>query len=321
MPDEITSLEHKIESLLSDKTDILGDVVSTSFLSKGKWIRAGLLMLIAKICSHSDDHLDELVIDAALGIELLHAATLLHDDVIDGADMRRGMPTTRYQHGNKYAILLGDVYIAEALASLNKCGSIPVIGVICQAAQTLAEGEIYQLRSMGNINLGWQEYCNIISRKTAALFAAAAEIGCILTKEDDESRKIACDIGYNLGIAFQIMDDLADYFSEQSQSGKAPYIDLEERNLTLPIIRFLEVAAPPEKRIVISYFQNEQPDGIDSSSVIKHLLLHMEQYGVRDYCLQYARQYVDKVLSGIAELSDGDTVYADVLREIANTIV
>ncbi|MCH9764756.1 MAG: polyprenyl synthetase family protein [Alphaproteobacteria bacterium] len=200
--------------------------------SGGKRLRPMLAIASAKLCNyHGTDHLQ-----TGAAIEFLHTATLLHDDVVDESDTRRGRKTARLIWGNQASVLVGDFLLGQAFLMLVESGSLQVLKILSQAASTIAEGEVMQLIAANNTATTEDDYLSIINAKTATLFSAATESGATLGERPSEERAALRSFGKNLGLAFQLVDDALDYSGDSSDLGKAVGDDFREGKITLPVI-------------------------------------------------------------------------------------
>ncbi len=211
----------------------LTDVVSRYIInSGGKRLRPLLMILSARLCGYEGDR------DARLSVafEFLHVATLLHDDVVDGADTRRNRPAANTLWGNQAVVLVGDFLYSKALMLAIEYDDMQIMASLAEAANLMSEGEILQLANLGRANLSEREYFEIIRRKTAALMSAACRVGAVLSKASLSHQEKLSTYGHHLGIAFQLVDDLLDYSGVAQELGKPVGRDFAERKATLPFI-------------------------------------------------------------------------------------
>jgi octaprenyl-diphosphate synthase len=200
--------------------------------SGGKRLRPMLAIASAKLCGYGGTgH-----IRTASAIEFMHTATLLHDDVVDESDARRGRKTARLIWGNQASVLVGDFLLGQAFRMLVDVGSLPVLKILSNAAAVIAEGEVMQLAAAKNTSTTEDEYLAIINAKTAALFLAAAEVGAAIANRPAEEQAALRSYGKNLGLAFQLVDDALDYSGDSAQLGKSVGDDFREGKITLPLI-------------------------------------------------------------------------------------
>lgn len=241
--DDLAEIEAALEENLTSHLDIVRQTASHILLSGGKRLRPLLMVLSARICGyagHTDMSLSNI-------FEYLHAATLLHDDLVDEASLRRGKPVAHSIWGNSIAVLVGDFLLARSLSIIASTGRMEVIRVIANITEEMSQGEIHQLMRKGKLNLSEAEYMEIIRRKTAVLIQGACHVGALIADADAEDADALSSYGFNLGMAFQMADDLLDYLADTASLGKAVGADLREGKLTLPLIRSLETASPEDR--------------------------------------------------------------------------
>ncbi len=212
----------------------------------GKRIRPALLLLAARLLGHDSE---EEVTYAAV-VEFIHNATLIHDDIIDHAHLRRGQPTLNHLWGNNLTVLLGDWIYTKAMQMALSHGQLEVVQRLCAATLKMTEGELMALERLGAIDVTVEEYFEIIDRKTAHLFAAACSIPSLIPPQRPEAGQVLAHYGRALGTCFQIVDDLLDFTARESELGKPVLSDLKEGKLTLPLILLLSRVAPAERRLV-----------------------------------------------------------------------
>ncbi len=214
--------------------------------SGGKRMRPALLLLVARLLGHDGD---EEVTYAAV-VEFIHTATLIHDDVIDHAALRRGQTTINELWGNSLTVLLGDWLYTNAMRMALSHGNLEVVRELCDATLRMVEGELLALQRLGSIDLTVDEYFGIIDRKTAHLFSAACSVPCLIAPARPDARRALQRYGKSLGTCFQLVDDLLDFTASEAELGKPVLSDLKEGKLTLPLILLLPRVAPAERRLV-----------------------------------------------------------------------
>jgi len=222
--DDLAAIEDELERNLNPYLDLISKIAHHILFSGGKRLRPLLMVLSARLCGYEGNY------DKTFSIifEYLHAATLLHDDLIDDAAMRRGKPVAHSIWGNSAAILVGDFLLARSLSISAKTGNIKVIRTIAKITENMSKGEIHQLMRKGDLDISQEEYLEVIRRKTAVLFQGACRISAIIADAPNEKEKALSDYGYNLGLAFQMADDLLDYTSDTKVLGKEVGADLKE---------------------------------------------------------------------------------------------
>jgi octaprenyl-diphosphate synthase len=183
----------------------------------------------------------------AASVEFIHTATLLHDDVVDGSDERRGQKAANLVFGNQASVLVGDFLFSRAFQLMTADGSLEVLRILSDASAIIAQGEVKQLTTANNLDTSMDDYIEVVSAKTAALFAAACEIGPVIAGQDKQAQAALAEYGMALGIAFQIIDDVLDYNAEQEKLGKAIGDDFREGKMTAPVLIALENARDDER--------------------------------------------------------------------------
>ena len=204
--------------------------------SGGKRVRPAVLLLAARLAGYTGER----AVVYASAVEFIHTATLVHDDIIDESELRRGRLAAHSRWGNDKTVLLGDyLYISSMKLALTYDDAIPIVRLLCDVTRRMIEGELYQLTKTGDVDISEEEYFEIIRRKTAYLFGGSAEIGSMLGATTDEQRAALRDYGFNLGVAFQLVDDLLDFTADQATLGKPVGQDLREGKVTLALIHLL----------------------------------------------------------------------------------
>jgi octaprenyl-diphosphate synthase len=233
---DLDQLEASIDELMSTRVTYIKEIVTYIIKSGGKRVRPVLVMLCSKLCGYrGKKHIPYAAI-----IEFIHTATLLHDDVVDNAKTRRGLSTVNTVWGNEPSVLVGDFLYSRSFELMSRDGNNEILKTISQVTTALSEGEILEIVKTADIETTEKDYYEIIGNKTAVLFGAACEIGAILGSRSASERKALKNFGYNLGIAFQLMDDVLDYTSYNDVLGKRVGTDLKEGKVTLPLIYVLE---------------------------------------------------------------------------------
>lgn len=229
---DLEKVDTLIYNLIVNKIALIPEISEHTISSGGKRLRPILTLASANMCGYKGSaH-----IDLAACVEFIHTATLLHDDVVDKSDLRRGTSTARSLWGNKESILVGDFLLGKAFSLMGAGKSLEIYRILSNAAVVISEGEVMQLAATGKLTEDEDEYLKIISAKTAELFAAACQVGTVLAGRPEEEVTAFREFGLNLGIAFQVIDDAIDYRSGKNKSGKNIGDDLRERKVTLPVI-------------------------------------------------------------------------------------
>lgn len=236
----------------------------------------------------------------ATAVEFIHSATLLHDDVVDASDERRGQQSANAVFGNEASVLVGDFLFSRAFQLMVEDGNLDILKILSDASAIIAEGEVLQLAVQGNIETSMDEYLAVIKGKTAALFAAACEVGPLIADAGRDAAQALCEYGMNLGIAFQIADDVLDYAADRAKLGKAVGDDFREGKMTAPVILALQ-KANDEERAFWTRTLSER-DQNDSDLVRAQSLL--TRHGALEGGLALARDYARKAREALAEAPD-----------------
>ena len=281
---DIAAINAALAANLQTHVPLIAEVGRHILLSGGKRIRPLLFILAARMCGQRSNNLA----DFSTIFEYLHAATLLHDDVIDAAQVRRGTTTANNIWGNHAVILVGDFLLSKALSLAVTTDRLKILKVLAQATTQMAEGEILQLIHAGNLNLNEAEYFEVITRKTAILMSAACQIGGILAGAPPAQEEALAQMGLNLGITFQLVDDILDYTGDQKQLGKEVGADLREGRITLPLIHALSQAEPRDRERLTEMAKSLTPE------MAPELRTLLNKYGSLDHARSLARQYTLK---------------------------
>jgi len=236
------------EDLAALDCPLLPDILEHALFNGGKRVRPLLTLLAARIVD--PDQASLRLYQLAIVFEYLHVASLLHDDVIDSAAQRRGRPSANTLWGTSSVILAGDYLHARAMAQAGKAGGVECLAIIGRATAAMVEAEFLQLENAREQSPVTENYYRVINGKTAALITAACESGAVFAGANDEQRRALTIYGHNLGLAFQIVDDLLDYLGDEGKTGKAVGNDLVEGKMTLPLILCLESASTGDRRLI-----------------------------------------------------------------------
>ncbi len=280
-----------IEQLHSN-VDMVENVGHYIIDAGGKRLRPLLVLLSASALGEcSDEH----VTFAAI-IEFIHTATLLHDDVVDISTLRRGRPTANAKFGNAPSVLVGDFLYTRAFQLMVRLGSMPILTHMAETTNIIAEGEVLQLTRAGDVNTNEVQYLDVITRKTAILFAAACYGAATLSGEKEKNRDTLREFGLNLGIAFQMIDDVLDYDGNADTMGKNVGDDLTEGKVTLPLIHALLEASAAEQAVIRRAITEKNTDQIDQIIAI------VKRCGSIDYTQARAKHHYNLALEKLAIL-------------------
>ena len=308
--EELKRVEEQFESHLITETPLIHKVAKYVISSGGKRIRPILLIVSAKICGYKGvSH-----ISLAAVIEFIHTATLLHDDVVDNAPLRRGKSSANMVFGNEASVLVGDYLFAKSFKILSALNNSEIIKAYSDATTLMAEGEVKELVKTADVKTTEEDYLDIIIKKTAVLFACASQAGAIIAGKENDCIKNLYDYGLNIGIAFQLMDDALDYISDE-EFGKFIGNDLKEGKLTLPLIHAMERADKKEKDIISKIIYKKKLTPKD----LKTVLGLVKNYGSIDYTLSKAKDAVEKAKNNLNAFPDSE--YKTSLIDIANYII
>jgi geranylgeranyl pyrophosphate synthase len=306
--EDLVKVENELASASKVDFSWLAELLNYSLSSGGKGIRPALTLLSGKFYHYNLDTL----LPMATAVEVLHIATLVHDDAIDKSAVRRGKPTLYKVWGEDKAILLGDYLFAKAGELTATTQNLRAIKLFAQTLRTISTGELAQTFSAFSLEQTYEQYIQRISRKTAALFILATESGGALSEAPEESIKILNEYGYNLGIAFQIVDDVLDFVGTEEELGKPTGSDLAQGTLTLPAMLLLERF--PEDNPVKKIFQNE-----DRQKNIKLAIELIRSLSIIEECYRIASDYCAKACHNLNLLPDNASRQA--LENLADYVV
>lgn len=289
--DDLSKLESTIQQLITTKISFIKEIVNHIIRSGGKRVRPILIILTARLCGYKD----EKHIPYAAIVEFIHTATLLHDDVVDNAQTRRGSSTANIVWGNEPSVLVGDFLFSKSFELMTHNGNEEILRIMSEATTALAEGEILELLKTCDGDTTEEEYFEIIKNKTASLFSAACEVGAILGKVNQNKRAALKDFGYNLGMAFQLTDDVLDYVSYDAVLGKRVGTDLKEGKVTLPLIHAIKSSTDKEKTYINNVLNKAKVTAKDFARISKII----RKYGGVDYTVNTTRQFIDNAKANL----------------------
>jgi len=290
-------VEEKIRLKLSSDVDLVKKMTDYHLDTGGKRLRALLTLGSAKICGYSKGTRD---INLAACVELIHSATLMHDDVIDDGSIRRGKKTINKIWDNHSSVLVGDYLLSRCFEMMVEDGNLEVLKLLSSTSSKIAQGEVLQLQHQGEVDMLEETYLKIISAKTAELFAAATKVGAILSDMKMKKKEALEFYGRNLGLTFQIADDTLDYNSDLKLFGKKIGKDFYEGKVTLPIILLFQKANNQEKIKLKDTFLKDNRDESDLS----YTLTLIKKYDVVKDCYQKAQHYINLASNSLSVFSD-----------------
>ena len=284
--EKLILVEEKIKSKLYSKVSLVDEMTSYHLRTGGKRLRALLTLGSAKICGYSKGSRD---VNLAACVELIHAATLMHDDVIDNSEIRRGKKTLNSIWGNQSSILVGDYLLSRCFEMMVEDGNLEILKLLSTTSAEISQGEVLQLQHKGEIDMLEETYLKIISAKTASLFAAATKVGSILANKESKIKEALEFYGKNLGLTFQIADDSLDYNSELKFFGKKIGNDFYEGKITLPIILLYQKANIKERSELKKLFEKNQRN----EDELKKVLLMIKNYNIISDCYSKAEYFIN----------------------------
>ena len=283
---KLNEVNQQIKHKLASEINLIHEMTSYHLKSGGKKIRPLLTLCSAKLCGYEKGNRD---VNLAACVELIHNATLLHDDVIDNSSLRRGIKTSNTIWGNQSSILVGDYLLSRCFEMMVEDGSPEILKLLSSTSSKIAQGEVMQLEYKGDIDILEEAYFNIINSKTAALFAAAARVGACITNKNKKEKDALESYGRNLGLAFQIADDALDYYSTKITFGKEIGKDFYEGKVTLPII-FLCQRANAEEKIFLEKIFKKKNRSKQEFSETQNLI---KKHNSIDSCFKRAEHFVN----------------------------
>ena len=284
--DKLVLTEEKIKLKLNSDVELVKKMTEYHIKTGGKRLRALLTLGSAKLCGYSKGSRD---VNLAACVELIHSATLMHDDVIDEGIIRRGKETLNEIWGNHSSVLIGDYLLSRCFEMMVEDGNLEVLKLLSSTSSKIAQGEVLQLQHKGEVDMLEETYLKIISAKTAELFAASTKVGAILSDVDNKEKDALEFYGRNLGLTFQIADDTLDYNSELKMFGKTVGQDFFEGKITLPIILLFQKLDLIEKENLKKIFSKEIRDKDDFEKTISLI----KKYKIIEECYQKAQHYIN----------------------------
>jgi len=294
--DDMTAVDAMIESRLQSDVVLINQLGHYIINSGGKRLRPALAILCARACGYQGEQ----HINLATIIEFIHTATLLHDDVVDGSDMRRGQETANNLWGNEASVLVGDFLYTRSFEMMVEMESMRLMTILSHTTNIIAEGEVLQLLNCNDADTTEASYLEVIHHKTAKLFEAAGQLGAVINQANSEVEQAMTNYAMHLGSAFQLVDDLLDYSESSDTIGKNIGDDLAEGKATLPLIYAMRQGNAQQSQIIREAIEQGQRDKIDDIiSIIK-------QTGAIDYTAQAAQNEIAQAKSALSCIADSD---------------
>ena len=300
--DKLILVEERIKSKLSSKVDLVDEMTRYHLRTGGKRLRALLTLGSARLCGYQKGSRD---VNLAACVELIHAATLMHDDVIDNGEIRRGKKTLNKIWGNQSSILVGDYLLSRCFEMMVEDGNLEVLKLLSSTSAEISQGEVLQLQHKSEVDMLEETYLKIISAKTASLFAASTKVGSILANKEKKIKDALEFYGKNLGLTFQIADDTLDYNSDLKFFGKEVGNDFYEGKITLPIILLYQKINQKEKDDLKRIFEKKNRD----EKELKYILNLIKTNNIINDCYakaQYFINFASNSLSIFAESKEKD---------------
>ena len=294
--EKLQMVEEEMRRNFQSQIKTISDVGDHILAGGGKRLRPALLLLASKMLRY-DGYRD--VVYGAV-VEFIHTATLVHDDIIDEAAIRRGRTSINYRWGNHLTVLVGDYLYAHSMSMALAEGNLEVLRLLSNATIRMIEGEILGLEQNGRSDLSVDDYFDIAGRKTAALFAACCRIPAVLVDAPESQAASLFNYGYNLGVCFQVIDDILDFTSSTEVLGKPALSDLKEGKLTLPLILTMPRATAGEREMIAQIASSKSFDGVTSADVIDVV----RKYGALDQTREIARDYAARAKSALEPFPD-----------------
>ncbi len=307
---DMKNVNESIQSQLNSDVVLINQLGAYIIQAGGKRLRPVSLLMAARACVPDTTSLKKEFIDLAAIIEFIHTATLLHDDVVDESSQRRGKDTANEVWGNAASVLVGDFLYSRSFQMMVDVGSMRVMEILSSTTNQIAEGEVMQLLNIGAAETTEAQYFSTIENKTAILFASAAQLAAVQFQQSQKVETALYEYGLNLGIAFQLCDDVLDYVADAETMGKNVGDDLAEGKPTLPIINAIERSSGEDKRILIDAIDNADRSKLDV------VLKIIESTGSMGYTTRKAKEHAQKAKKALECLPE--SIYRDALFDLAD---
>ena len=296
---DLTAVNEEILHRMRSEVELIPELADYLISSGGKRLRPMLTLAAAKLCEfEGSSH-----IALAAAVEFIHTATLLHDDVVDGSELRRGKQAANLVYGNQASVLVGDFLFSRSFQLMVTSGHLRVLDILSNAAAVIAEGEVLQLATANNTATTEDTYLAVIQAKTAALFAAATQVGAVVAARPDDEEEALESYGRNLGIAFQLVDDALDYSGNQAKLGKSVGDDFREGKITLPVVLAFRRGSTEERD-----FWKRTMEKVDQSDTdLEHAMELLEKHGTVDATIERARHYGAIAKDALAIFPESET--------------
>jgi len=295
---DLLQYEKEFKSALESEVKLINSVSNYLIKNKGKSFRPILTLLCSRLCGQPTIN----TYKAAAMMELLHVATLIHDDIVDDAKTRRGKPSIKQIWKNKISVLMGDYILSKALINMVSLKDFEALDLISKTAEKLSAGEILQMEKSITRNMTKNIYYDMINQKTASLISSSCELGAITTTKSDKDRKATSEYGKNLGMAFQIKDDLFDFLGSEFQTGKESGGDVKKNMLTLPLIYSIESTSRKERNRLKAIIRKKKK----SSETIMEIKEIIEKSGGFNYANKKLDEFSSNAIDSISSFNDSE---------------
>ncbi len=309
--DDLGKVEDSLHHFTQSPNRIIAEISEYLFKKAGKRMRPALLMLSSRVFNYTGE---EHILLSAL-VETIHTASLIHDDIIDNSELRRGQDSVHKRWGPNITVLLGDYLYIKTIALALETSHPEFVRILTDVSAQMIEGELHEYHMSGNLDLPEAEYLEIIQKKTASLFAASCHIGAVLGDAAAEEKAIMAEYGNALGMSFQIIDDLLDYSGDHKTLGKPVLSDLSEGRVTLPVIYTLSQGNGTDRARLIELFQQKASDPTAKQKILDIV----SSNGALNYTYQTAESYCNRAQELVSQLPD--TMYGDSLRRIPEYVL
>ena len=306
--DDIDIFKTEFKEALNSEVKLINSISGYLLKNRGKTIRPIMTLLCARLCGNPTKN----TYKAAVMMELLHVATLIHDDIVDDAKIRRGKPSIKHIWKNKISVLMGDFILSKALINMVGLKDFDALDLISRTAEKLSAGEIMQIEKSLTRNMPKNVYYDMINQKTASLIAASCELGAITTTKVSTDRKSTFDYGENLGMAFQIKDDLFDFLGSENQTGKDHGGDVKKNMLTLPLIYSIENSSRTGRNRIKSLVRKKKK----SVKILKEINDIIYDAGGFDYAKKKLDEFSDKATDSISSYAE-----SEIKKSLINLVV
>jgi len=296
--DDLNKVNHAILDRMDSRAPLIPQLAGHIIASGGKRLRPMLTLACTRLCGY----VGERQIGLAAAVEFIHTASLLHDDVVDESDLRRGNATANVLWGNQPSVLVGDFLFSRAFQIMVADGSLEVLRVLANASAVIAEGEVMQLETLNNVEISEEKYLEVVSAKTAALFSAACRIGAVIAGKGSTEEDALDNFGRNLGITFQLVDDTLDYSAHQATLGKTVGDDFRECKVTLPVLLAFRRGDDGER----DFWKRTISKGEQNDGDLAHAMDLLHRNDALNDSIERARHYGAMARDGLGTFPDGE---------------